>query len=138
MNNKALSPVIGTVLLISIAIILAGLIFTWARLTVIELAPISHNCEDVIFTAEITNFQIGIVNKGHVNLEGIQIKSIEQGSIKTLETINQKIPKGDSRLLTPNQFPINTKLLIVPIIKAQTQDKEIDFNCPDDKGLELE
>ena len=94
MNNKALSPVIGTVLLISIAIILAGLIFTWARLTVIELAPISHNCEDVIFTAEITNFQIGIVNKGNVNLEGIQIKSIEQGSIKTLETIKEKKEKN--------------------------------------------
>ena len=80
-GKKGLSPVIATVLLVSIALVLAVIIFLWARSFVAEQIEkggrvVEMACEDVKFLAEAYSGQLMIENVGSVPLFGVEILSL--------------------------------------------------------------
>lgn len=85
-GKKGISPVIATVLLITLAVVLAAIIFLWARQFISEKLTkggevIENKCGEVTFRAEITaqSSAITVVNDGNVPLYGVDIKLIGAG-----------------------------------------------------------
>ncbi len=93
MEKKAVSPVIATILLIAITIVLAAIIFLWARGFVSEKnqkqgRPIESFCQDIKFNAEVSGDKINIVNQGNVPIYAADIKKVEAGAITDLSSSN--------------------------------------------------
>jgi flagellin-like protein len=89
-NKKGLSPVIASVLMILLVIILASMIFLWARGFVGEQIekfgqPIENLCESVDFVAQVvsgtsTKYALEIVNRGDIDIFHLDIKMFLGGN----------------------------------------------------------
>jgi flagellin-like protein len=89
-SKKGLSPVIATILLIFLVLILAAIIFLWARGFFSEQLEkngqaIENQCRDIKFKAEKGLIATGnlltieLSNTGDINMYGISIKEIKGG-----------------------------------------------------------
>jgi FlaG/FlaF family flagellin (archaellin) len=126
MNKKGLSPAIATVLLISLALILATLIFIWASSLIKEKnqkfgEPIENACDDIVFIAEAYGGKLHVANKGKVPIQGFEIKKKTEGSIENLGTIEETktLGEGESYEYSLGDMLINidtTELIVTPII----------------------
>lgn len=89
-SKKGLSPVIASVLLIALVLVLAALIFLWAREFFSEQIqkfdrPIEAYCKDVSFEMHKIPGEGGydlieVVNRGNWNLHGFEVKMSYKGS----------------------------------------------------------
>ena len=79
-KQKALSPIIATVLLIAIVLVLALIIFLWMRGFIEEVVEkevggvkksVDKFCADVSFVADIKTGSIIMSNEGNIPLYGI-------------------------------------------------------------------
>ena len=98
-NKKGLSPVISSVLLILLVLVLAVLIFLWARGFITEQIekfgkPIEQLCESVdfeVYRIEGNKNQdtLEILNRGNVNINSLEIKMFKDGDseIKKFDVI---------------------------------------------------
>ena len=82
-NKRALSPVIATVLLVMLVLVLAAIIFLWAKGFVGEQLqkrgqPIENICKEVSFNAQFVSSGdfIEITNLGNIPIYQFDIKSI--------------------------------------------------------------
>lgn len=105
-NNKGLSPVIATVLLISLGIVLAGILLLWMTGFVSEQLskqqkPIDQVCSEVKFDTSYEynpvsrSFTLQVVNRGNVNLYGFNIKFIGEGG-SNMKSFQFNVPIGES------------------------------------------
>ncbi len=91
MKRRGVSPVIATVLLVLIAIIIAGIVYVWAKNFVGEKTlkfnqAIELSCPDIKFQAEAfaSQNEVNIVNQGNVPLYGMEISKKGLGSVKNV------------------------------------------------------
>ncbi|MEI6058971.1 MAG: archaellin/type IV pilin N-terminal domain-containing protein [archaeon] len=80
-NKRGISPVIATVLLIALTIVLAGIVFLWARGFVSEQIEKSGKsvdslCNEVVFDISKTGDKFDMSNRGDVNIFSLDIKQI--------------------------------------------------------------
>ncbi|MEA3248690.1 MAG: archaellin/type IV pilin N-terminal domain-containing protein [Nanoarchaeota archaeon] len=103
-KKKGLSPLIATVFMILLVVVLAALIFLWARGFVGEQIekfgkPIEELCSSVDFSvAAIDNggyHILEIVNRGNVNISAFEIKMYSDGNSE-ISKINVGVPAGKS------------------------------------------
>lgn len=90
MKKRGLSPVVASVLLIFLVLVLASLIFLWARGFISEQVekfgnPIEEACESVVFDAGIADriggqITLEVVNRGDVNIHHLDIKMVSGGN----------------------------------------------------------
>ncbi|MEM4259509.1 MAG: archaellin/type IV pilin N-terminal domain-containing protein [Candidatus Pacearchaeota archaeon] len=146
MNKKALSPVIATTLLISLVLVLAVIIFLWARAFLPEALtkserPIEEACKDVVFIAEYSGNSLIVQNNGNVPIYGLEI-GIRRGfgSLEYLEgDYTGTIVAGNSRSFdlsgavpTPEA---GDDLVIIPVLLGKTNDGKMKaFICSDELG----
>ena len=89
MKRKGVSPVIATVLLISIVVVIAVIIFIWFNqmtqesITKFGGVNVELVCEDVNFDASYNYGTLNIVNNGNVPIFGIKVKILREGSHET-------------------------------------------------------
>ena len=77
--KKGVSPVIATVLLVSLVIVIALAIFLWLRGTVQDSTlkfgkDISQLCDEVDFEAEIISEKLSVVNNGNTPIYNFNLK----------------------------------------------------------------
>ena len=103
-DKKGLSPVIASVLLIALVLVLAAIVFLWARGFISEQIekfgqPINDICEDVAFDVDLFNGsngrEIEVVNRGNVNIQRLDIKKIA-GANSEIEGFEIPVPIGQS------------------------------------------
>jgi len=139
-GKKALSPVIATVLLISISLSLAAIILLAAKNSLSDLSP-PVICDGLSFRAEISIFPsestIDIENIGTLQIEGIQIKSVNQGEIKLVEEIIHTIEPGKTESIEVSGIFEETSLLITPMILRDEIDGKELRPCRDIHSLEI-
>jgi len=91
-GKKGLSPVIASVLLIMLVLVLAALIFLWARGFISEQVekfgqPIANLCTSVDFAVELVRGngadKLEVVNRGNVDIFYLDIKKYKQGNSET-------------------------------------------------------
>ena len=142
-NRRGLSPVIATVLLISIALVLAVIIFMWARSFVSEKvqkfsAPVENSCTDINFEAEASAGKIDVVNRGNVPLYGIEVRKVSAGTIEgVMQFPESTIGEGETSSVDISSYGIEdgTQLLIVPIILGEANGYKKAYTCDEKYGL---
>ncbi len=140
-NKRGLSPAIATVLLISLALILAALIFIWASSLIKEKnqkfgEPIENACEEIVFVAEIYECSLNIANKGKVPIQGFEIKKKTSGSIESLGNAagETTIGEGETKSFPLSDFNRANSLgegdvLITPIIYGLQKGQRTPYVC---------
>jgi flagellin-like protein len=103
MKKRGLSPVIATVLLVSIALVLAVIIFLWARSNINETIEKENQnielvCEQVSFVAEAfaSEGKLWIENTGNVALWGVEVRIKRTGEISGVHEFVGRNSAGDS------------------------------------------
>ncbi len=156
-EKKGLSPVIATVLLISLVIILGAIIFLWFRGIVEE--PIKKNlgggeenvkmiCNDVRFNAEYTGGRLQITNTGNVPIFDIKLIIDKVGTQETtnLRTLMEenKVDWGDTGLNSGGVFSDAisidgeaTQVTLVPVLLGETSEGRKAHPCDESVGYKI-
>jgi flagellin-like protein len=129
-TKRGLSPVIATTLLVSIALVLAMIIFIWARSFIGEALQkdlgggpeiIDTACSELSFVAETSSGYLTIENTGNVPIYGVEIKKVALGSVESKEILSQgTIANGESAQVALSAS-VGDELNVVPVIIGQSQ-----------------
>lgn len=147
MKRRGLSPIIATVLLVAIVIMLALVIFFWARSFLAERAqkfnePAENACSRINFDAEAFIISgrtyIDVVNRGNVPLYGIEVRKRGLGTLEAVGTFKSGtnvIRNGETgRILVPSGAPADSELELLPIILAEKGIERTPYTCERDAG----
>ena len=148
MDKKGLSPVIATVLLISLVLVLATIIFLWARAFIPEKvqkfdSPIEDSCKNVVFEASYGSEAVTVQNNGNVPIYSIQVgvkKGI--GSLSYIE-VNQApiiVAGGSGRFELISSSDVDgSELIILPVLLGKTSNGELRaFACSDESAKTIQ
>ncbi|MEK6800430.1 MAG: archaellin/type IV pilin N-terminal domain-containing protein [Nanoarchaeota archaeon] len=146
--KRGLSPVIATMLLVALTLVLATIIFLWARNFVGESIQkdgreIGSFCEQVAFNAETAGNKINIENLGDIPIFAVEIKKKKVvGEIKEIGTIEQSISSGQSAEIEipneiQNEISLGDKITVTPILLGETETHKKAHVC-EDYGVEIE
>jgi flagellin-like protein len=152
-KEKAVSPVIATVLLIMIVIILAIIILLWSRSfikeTILkEVQGVSKNaeqfCPEVQLRPDISedaSGTFGFTNTGNIPIYSYKIKLVSKGGSET------KKVDGAAGLVNPGfgttiggvlPFSEYEQIKIIPILLGKTSSGTLEpFECPEVNGVSL-
>ena len=138
-NKRGISPVITTAFLIAMVLILAALIFMWARQFIEDKIekdgrPIDNVCAEVDFDAQwdSLNNEIILSNNANIPIYAVNIKQVKPGESKiTKQTIDMKV--GDSKKIS---FAIDTdteSLIIIPILMGNVGENPEEYPCKNEE-----
>jgi flagellin-like protein len=147
-NKKGVSPVISTVLLILIVIVLALIIFLWAKGFVKEAITkdIGGNeklaqeyCKDIKLESTNSGGKIGFKNIGNVPINKFDLKLTKDGSSEIAEI------RGDGAMANPGLTVLTThtaseydKVQVIPILLGKGEDGGIkEFRCPESQAITI-
>jgi flagellin-like protein len=113
-KKKGLSPVVATVLLIALAMVLAMIIFIWARGWISEQiekkgTPIDQVCEGVKIDVELNKvgdveYDLTIASRASVSIHAIDIREESRGSSKSYTIQVNLNPMGSTvKRITPEE-----------------------------------
>ncbi len=156
-DKKGLSPVIATVLLISLVIVLGAMVFLWFRGIVEE--PIKKDlggggenvkmiCNDVKFQAEYVGGRLQITNTGNVPIFDIKliIDKVGTQETTTLRTLTEenKIGWEKTGLNSGGVFSDSVKLdedatqiTLVPVLLGETSEGRKTHPCDESVGYKI-
>lgn len=145
MKRNGLSPVVATVLLIGIVIVLALIIYLWARGFVSESVEkfgraVELSCDDVVFDAEIFGSELEVINRANVPIYGFEVKEIEEGNIVVSEVSDNTIGIGESLsidLAGKVDVGSGKEFNVIPVILGESDTGKVTFTCPDENGLSI-
>ena len=150
MKKKGVSPIVATFILIAIVVILAVIIFLWARGFTAERAQkfgraVELSCDEsrLIFQAglyrEGEDCILEIVNNGEIPIYGFQLKDLSNpGVVIVSETLQgETVTIGNSRqiILEDCAFGLGDEVLVVPIILGETDSGNLPYTCQDKDGF---
>ena len=127
-GKKAISPVIVTVLLISIVLVLALIIFLWARSFIDEEAQkfgesIKNACNDVQLSAQMVSGNLVVTNQGsRVPVYALNLRSTN-GDISKQSLSSALAPSHSTEIQASNIEAV------IPILRGQKDGQEIDYVC---------
>ena len=144
-KKRGLSPVIATVLLISLALVLALIIFFWAKNFIGEKIQkngeaIELSCQKVSFRADAyfvdSNLVVDILNSGSIPLYGAELKgkNAALGSIKRIGGVfTSTISGGRTGTITTDRGGLNTRdtLVVSPMLLGSQGEVNKPFTCLD-------
>lgn len=142
-NRKSVSPIVSTILLITIVIILAIIIFLWASRFIAEKIekfdkPVESSCKDVSFRASIEGNELFLVNRGNVPIYEINIKQKKAGTSEIQNYIIE-LDAGGAKNITISRDLDTKSIVVIPVLLGKTSKKETKkFTCPEDTGVEIE
>ncbi|OIO43847.1 hypothetical protein AUJ64_01615 [Candidatus Pacearchaeota archaeon CG1_02_39_14] len=146
-EKKGLSPVVATVLLVSVVIVLALIIFLWARGFLSERvqkfdSAIELSCDNVDFVAGVTpdRENLDLKNNGNVPIYGVIVKEIGRGSVEVKEVFGSTLNVGESREIDIRELDIGSaeRLLVVPILLGKSGSERVSYTCDDSFGYPVE
>lgn len=148
--RKGVSPVVATVLLISLTIVLALIVYLWAQGLVKEqIEKYGQNaeqvCDQLIFDAEIVHesgniFDLYLTNQGNVPIYAVDIKKIGKGkSIVDRRTISLSEGGASKEALTLERSSYDA-IAVIPVILGSIRGTQNDrpYACPQQYGKQLE
>jgi len=152
-GRRGLSPVVATVLLIVLVIVLATMIFLWARGFIDEKTekfgkPIDSVCSSVYFVVDLVDNDDGyntleVLNRGNVGIASLEIKKYAGGNSESSNYDVNLFP-GDSSSVEASldvmgDGVITERIEIFPVLSGIVEgesEREL-FVCYD-YGVELE
>ncbi len=148
MNKKGVSPIVATVLLIVLGLVLASIIFLWAKSFIAEKTekfnePIENSCKsdqlvyeaDAYYFADDGKTYIDIVNKGNIGLYGLEVRLIGEGSVVGvgvgIVSSGRSIPTGatETKLEVSSEDLQGKEILVLPVLLGENGDREVSYTC---------
>ena len=145
MKKKGLSPVIASVMMIMLVLVLAAMIFLWARGFISEQIekfdkPIGAVCAEVNFDAVLVgDNELEIINRGNVGIRSFDIKLIKGGTSEVAKfdfggpqiDPGQAVKKQVTLLMDDNTEP--DRIIIYPALLGSVRGKNANrpFTCVD-------
>ena len=140
---------IATILLVSLALVLAVIVFLWAKAFIPEAIEkegraIELSCEEVSFNAEafVSDNQISVENTGQIPIYGIEVRKKQfLGEISQAEPFpNSNILAGESAPVDlPSGVGVGDKLVLVPsLLGVNNEGEHKSYPCGTDYGIEIE
>jgi len=136
-NKKALSPIITTILLILVSLVLAGIIFAWAKSFGSEQVakfdePIENSCVDVRLQAAITGANsVSVINQGSIPVYKLRFL-IEGDGNSDKEDKEVNIIAGGATSVTTIANLIGKEVTLMPVLLGTLKDdstKSEEFPC---------
>lgn len=132
--KRGVSPVVATVLLVVLALVLAVIVFLWARGFVSEQIekqgkPTEQVCKEVSFEVDGnqvgTNYELQIVNRGNVPIYNFDIKFVgsQESSIKSFNFGVDVGGATDRQIITILGKP--TQMVLYPMILGAVRGKQV-------------
>jgi flagellin-like protein len=150
MGKRGLSPVIATVLLVSLALVLAGIVFLWAKNFIGEAVTkegeaIELLCDRVKFQAEAYGapLTLYVENTGSVPLYGVEIREKSLlGEVSGVEEFSGAyIAPGETGEVGIDRSGVRggDEVILVPILLGETEGKieKTPYVCDSDFGREI-
>ena len=149
LNNKGVSPVIATILLVGIVMVMGLIIFVWLRgLAGETITKFDKNaelvCEEIQFEASYSTGELSISNIVNVPIFQMKVKISNKGNFETsnLNTLTESWPgsglnqgAGFSGTMT---FSNAEKIVLIPVILGSSKDGEKTFVCDEARfGYEI-
>ncbi len=148
-GKRGLSPVIATVLLISLALVLVMIIFIWARTWIGEkiqkdlgggAEAIETFCDDIDFNAEaelLNGGRINVNNIGNIPLYGVEVRKKGAGVIENIGIgiFDNGLPKGGGKGVFVDfggDVGIGDELIVVPVILGEGETYKKPYTCAED------
>ncbi|MBT7102492.1 hypothetical protein HN935_03190 [archaeon] len=145
MKKKGLSPVIASVMMIMLVLVLAAMIFLWARGFISEQIekfdkPIGDVCAEINFDAVLVgDNELEIINRGNVGIRSFDIKLIKGGTSEVAKfdfggpqiDPGQAVKKQVTLLMDDNTEP--DRIIIYPALLGSVRGKNANrpFTCVD-------
>lgn len=151
MKKKAISPVVATVLLISLVLILAVVIYLWARAFLPEKivkmeGPIEDMCPSVAFVAEYDSGRsvLRVQNNGNVPINGFEVAKKSAFGTEYISgefTVTPSLKGGEMHEFTLGtdqlaQIGTSGDMLVVPSLLGRSEkDEQLKaFVCDEEFG----
>ena len=141
-NRSGLSPVIASVLMILLVLVLASIIFLWARGFIGEQIqkfgkPIDSYCKSVNFDATMVgNNKLEIVNRGNIDIRYLDIKLFKGGNSE-INKFDFQVDAGKSNsgfvTLKMSDGSPPDKIIVYPALIGNIKGKNLNrpFVCMD-------
>ena len=147
-EKKGLSPVIATVLLVVLVLVLAVIIFLWARSFISEQVekfgnPVENACDDVDFDVSKSGtgpYTLQLVNRANVNINSFDMKEVKGGSS---QIITWEESLGIGKAIEKN-YTLQTsnpeKIIVIPRLLGNVKGESVTkvFTCPQEAGKTIE
>ena len=137
MNKKALSPIITTVMLILIALVLASIIFLWARgFNKEQVAkfdqPIESACDSVKLDASLSGDKsISLINNGEIPVYKISLLISGDGDTEK-ENLEVNLAVGGSKVVSSTSSLTGKNVKILPVLLGSLRSdaaKNEEYSC---------
>jgi flagellin-like protein len=142
LSKRGVSPVIATVLLVALVLILASIVFIWAKSFISEQIvkngkPVEQACKDVSFDIDyiksLDAVELQLVNTGNVPIYDLDIKFIEGGSSSMKRFgVGADVGSSSDRKILPAAGI--TQIILYPMVLGKVSNKESTkaITCLDD------
>jgi flagellin-like protein len=150
-DKRGVSPLVATIILISMVLIISAIIFAWARSMVREDATkfnrnIRLVCEDVSFRATYSGGTLNVINEGNVPVYRIKVKKEEGANYVTEDITTMSARWPESGLNPGGAFSDNIastigtadRITIIPVLVGDVGNKQTIYVCEDRFGYEIE
>ena len=154
-KRKGVSPVIATVLLISMVVIIALIIFLWFRninkeaITKFDGTNVEIVCSDVKFESSYSSGILYVLNRGNVPLYSMKMKIFNSGSYSTVDLQDISDSSWPEKGLNPggafssatlsSQIDAADEVILIPVLIGISEDsgEEKLHTCDDALGQKL-
>jgi flagellin-like protein len=143
-GKRGLSPIVATVLLVSITLVLAVIVFFWARSFIGETIEkneraIELSCEDVDFFIEARQGNLSVQNIGSIPIYAVEIRISGQGEIKEIGQTGDTVDPGETAIFAlPSEARPGDTIIAVPILLGETDTERVTHVCDADYGISTE
>jgi len=143
MGSRGLSPVIASVLMIMLVLVLAAMIFLWARGFISEQIekfgqPIEDACSNVDFSvAKYGENKLEIRNRGNVDIWYLDVKVFDEDGNSEIRKFDVRVDAGNTTMVPISLYmdsgePID-KIIVYPALigNIRSRDARAAFTCMD-------
>lgn len=143
LNKRGLSPIVATVLLVSITLVLAVIVFFWARSFIGESVEknqraIEQSCEDVDFFVEAHSGNLSVQNIGSVPIYAVEMRISGKGEVKEIGQTPGGTTMGPGQTAVfalPSEAQVGDTIIAVPILIGETNTERVSYVCDADYGV---
>lgn len=142
-SRKGLSPIVATVLLVVLVMVLAAIVFLWARGFISEQVekfgqPVDQACEGVSVDMDLFQttsgsggWNLAVANRGTVEIHHFDVKEFSEGN-SDISQLDYPLGEGDSE-----EFPITfttsdvERIVVYPVLlgSIKNKDKNTPYTC---------
>ena len=155
MKKRGVSPVIATVLLVTMVVVIALIIFLWFRnisqeaITKFDGTNVEVVCSDVSFDASYSSNNLYVINNGNVPMYSMKLRVYAGGSFETNDLQDISNSNWPEKGLNPGLVfsssslsgEINSadRVIMIPVLVGVTEAGEEKLHtCEENFGQELD